>query len=369
MRPALGVIFAFLLLAGCGDGGSGAGGPGGAWGGPGGGRPATLVATQPAVVRPIADLVEAIGTAQANESVTITAKVTDSIRQVRFEDGDFVEQGAVLVELTNEEQTALLAEAEANVRDMRRQHERLRDLLGQGSVPVSDVDEARARLSGATARYQAVVARLDDRLIQAPFTGVLGFRQVSAGTLITPGTSITTLDDVSIIKLEFAIPEVYLGVVHPGLELTALSAAFPDRQFDAEVKTIGSRVNPVTRAVPIRAHIDNPDALLRPGMLLTVKLTTSSRDALMVPETALQQRGAETFVYTVADGQAAMTAIDMGIRRDGWAEVRSGLAPGQDVITEGVLKMRNGVPVRTADSGGRPAGPRGGRPAAEQPGD
>ena len=370
MRPALGVVFACLLLAGCGDGGSGAGGPGGAWGGPGGGgRPATLVATQPAVVRPIADLVEAIGTAQANESVTITAKVTDAIRQVRFEDGDFVEQGAVLVELTNEEQTALLAEAEANVRDMRRQHDRLRDLLDQGSVPVSDVDEARARLSGAMARYQAVVARLDDRLIQAPFTGVLGFRQVSAGTLITPGTSITTLDDVSIIKLDFAIPEVYLGVVHPGLELTALSAAFPDRQFDAEVKTIGSRVNPVTRAVPIRAHIDNPEALLRPGMLLTVKLTTSSRDALMVPETALQQRGAETFVYTVADGQAAMTAIDMGIRRDGWAEVRSGLAPGQDVITEGVLKMRNGVPVRTADSGGRPAGPRGGRPAAESPGD
>ena len=178
------------------------------------------------------------------------------------------------------------------------------------------------------ARYQAVVARLDDRLIQAPFTGLLGFRQVSAGTLITPGTPITTLDDVSIIKLDFAIPEVYLGVVHPGLQLTAESAAFPGREFAAEVRTIGSRVNPVTRAVPVRAHIDNPEALLRPGMLLTVKLTTSSRDALMVPETALQQRGAETFVFTVVEGKAAMTAIDLGIRRDGWAEARSGLMPG-----------------------------------------
>ena len=356
MRYGLGfaILPNLLLLAGCADDGTGA--PGGSWGGPGGGRPATLVAKQPAVIRPIADLVEAIGTAQANESVTITAKVTDAIRQVRFEDGDFAQQGDVLVELTNEEQTALLAEAEANVRDMRRQYDRLQDLLDQGSVPVSDVDEARARLSGATARYQAVVARLDDRLIQAPFTGVLGFRQVSAGTLITPGTPITTLDDVSIIKLDFAIPEVYLGVVHPGLQLTAQSAAFQDRTFDAEVKTIGSRVNPVTRAVPVRAHIDNPEALIRPGMLMTVKLTTSSRDALMVPETALQQRGAETFVYTVADGKAAMTAIDLGIRRDGWAEVRSGLTPGQDVITEGVIKVRNGVPVRTADGGPRRAG-------------
>lgn len=367
MRLAFGVL-ALALIAGCGDDGGGGGGPGGAWGGPGGGRPATLVATQPAVVRPIADLVEAIGTAQANESVTITAKVTDAIRQVRFEDGDFVEEGAVLVELTNEEQTALLAEAEANVRDMRRQHDRLRDLLEQGSVPVSDVDEARARLSGAMARYQAVVARLDDRLIQAPFTGLLGFRQVSAGTLITPGTPITTLDDVSTIKLDFAVPEVYFGVVHPGLELTAESAAFPGRQFEAEVKTIGSRVNPVTRAVPVRAHIDNPEALLRPGMLLTIKLATSSRDALMVPETALQQRGAETFVFTVEEGKAAMTAIDLGIRRDGWAEARSGLMPGQEVISEGVLKVRNGVPVRTAGDGGRPPGRRGGRPA-EQAGD
>ena len=350
------VLWAFipLLVAGCTD--NGAGGPPGGF--RGGGWSATLVATEPATVRPIADIVEAIGTAQANESVTLTAKVTDTIRHVRFEDGDFAQQGDVLVELTNEEQTALLAEAEANVRDARTQYERLADLLDQGSVPVSDVDEARARLSGATARYQAIVARLDDRLIRAPFAGLLGFRQVSAGTLITPGTAITTLDDISTIKLDFAIPEVYLGVVQPGLELVAESAAFQGRTFPAEVRTIGSRVNPVTRAVPVRAHIDNPEALLRPGMLMTVKLTTASRDALTVPETALLQRGADTYVYAVAEGNAAMTPIDLGIRRDGWAEVRSGLTLGQEVITEGVIKVRDGAPVRTA--GGPAAGPPGG---------
>jgi membrane fusion protein (multidrug efflux system) len=347
------MLSAVLMLGGCGD--DAPGGPAGGWGG-GGGRPATLVVTRPAEVRSIADVVEAIGTAQANESVTITAKVTDAIRQVRFDDGDLARAGDVLVELTNAEQTAQLAEAEAAVRDAQAQYERLEDLLGQGSVPVSDVDEARARLSGAVARNQAVVARLDDRLIQAPFTGLLGFRQVSAGTLITPGTAITTLDDVSIIKLDFAIAEVYLGVVQPGLELTAESAAFPGREFAAEVRTIGSRVNPVTRAVPVRAHIENPDALLRPGMLMTVRLATSSRDALMVPETALQQRGGQTFVYTVAEGKAVMTAVDLGIRRGGWAEIRSGLVAGQEVVAEGVLKMRNGVPVRTAD--GPPGGPR-----------
>lgn len=312
---------------------------------------APLVVTETAAVRSIADIVEAIGTTQANESVTITAKVTDSIRHVRFDDGDFVQQGDVLVELTNEEQTALLQEEEAVRQDAQNRYDRLKNLLEQRSIPVSDVDEAQSRLSEARARYQALVARLDDRLIRAPFTGLLGFREVSAGTLITPGTSITTLDDISVIKLDFALPEVHLGVVHPGLSLTAASVAFPGRTFDATVRTVGSRVNPVTRAVTVRAHIDNPDALLRPGMLMTVKLTTASRDALMVPETALLQRGMETFVYAVTDGSAAMTTIDLGIRRDGWAEARSGIAPGQEVVVEGVMKVRDGGPVRRAGPG------------------
>ncbi|MDE0420129.1 MAG: efflux RND transporter periplasmic adaptor subunit [Gammaproteobacteria bacterium] len=339
-------VLIVLLIAGCGDGGASSPPGGGGFGGP------PLVVTGTTTVRSIADIVEAVGTTQANESVTITAKVTDSIRHVRFDDGDFVHEGEVLVELTNEEQTALLQEAEASKQDAQTQFDRLNDLLEQQSIPVSDVDEARARLSGARARYQALVARLDDRLIRAPFTGLLGFREVSAGTLITPGTPITTLDDISVIKLDFALPEVYLGVVHSGLSLTAASAAFPAQSFDAAVRTVGSRVNPTTRAVPVRAVIDNPDALLRPGMLMTVKLTTASRDALMVPETALLQRGMETFVYTVVDGKATMSRIELGIRRDGWAEAISGLTAGTEVVTEGVMKVRNGGPVRVAGDAG-----------------
>ena len=342
VRGAKSWLVMLLFSAGCSDEES-AGSPQGGFGGP------PLVVTETATVRPIADIVEAIGTTQANESVTVTAKVTDSIRHVRFDDGDFVQQGDVLVELTNEEQTALLQEEEAVRQDAQNRYDRLKNLLEQRSIPVSDVDEAQARLSEARARYQALVARLDDRLIRAPFTGLLGFREVSAGTLITPGTPITTLDDISVIKLDFALPEVHLGVVHPGLSLTAASAAFAGRTFAATVRTVGSRVNPVTRAVTVRAHIDNPDALLRPGMLMTVTLTTASRDALMVPETALLQRGMETFVYAVTDGRAAMTTIDLGIRRDGWAEARTGITPGQEVIVEGVMKVRDGGPVRRAE--------------------
>lgn len=234
--------------------------------------------------------------------------------------------------------------------DARNQRDRLQDLVAQGSVPVSDFDEAQARLAAMTARHQAILARLDDRLVRAPFAGLLGFRQVSAGTLITPGTPITTLDDIGTIKLDFSLPEIHLGVVRAGLSLVAFSTAFPQRAFPAEVATVGSRVDPVTRAVQVRALIDNDELLLRPGMLMTVRLTTASREALVVPETALLQRAGESFVYTLGEGnRAAMTGIELGARKEGWAEVRSGLVAGQAVIAEGVVKVRPGMAVRTAD--------------------
>jgi len=321
----------------------------GATRGPGpGARSPTLVVTEAAQWREILGQIEAIGTTQANESVTITAKVTDTVNKVRFEDGGYVNQGDILVELTNLEETALLAEASANLNDTRTQLQRLENLLRQRTVPVSQVDEARARFAAAEARYQSIVARLADRLIRAPFGGVLGFRQVSEGTLITPGTAITTLDDIAVIKLDFSLPEVYLNLLRPGMTIEATSPAYPGRVLPAEVRTIGSRVDPVTRAATIRAHIDNSELLLRPGMLMTVALTTARRQALMVPEDALIQRSSDVYVYRVDAGVATMQAVRHGARYRGWVEILDGLEAGETVVTEGVIKVRDGSAVRTA---------------------
>ena len=278
---------------------------------------------------------------------------------MNFEDGDSVDTGDVLVELTNLEETALLAESQANLDDARTQYIRWENLLTDGSVPKSEVDQARARLSAAEARYQSVVARLNDRLIRAPFQGVLGFRRVSPGTLVTPGMEITTLDDISIIKLDFSIPEVYLNLVKPGMNLVAESSAFAGTLFPATVRTVGSRIDPITRAATVRAHIENPDRILRPGMLLTVRLTTSERQALMVPELSLVQRSSQAFVYTIEDGLAELVQVRHGVRYGGWVEILSGLSEGQSVVSEGVIKIRNGSPVTTnpeAPANNRPPG-------------
>ena len=374
MKHAL-IVLLFCLLVACGaeDPGSSrsddrsgerptAGrGPGG---GPGGfSRGPTFVVAEPASVRTIRDEVEAIGTTLANESVTLTAKVTDTVSKVRFEDGELVKSGQVLVEITNTEQAALLAESEANVQDAHNQFQRFEKLAADGSVPVSQLDESSARLAAVEARYQSLLARLEDRLIRAPFSGLLGFRQVSEGTLVSPGTPIATLDDISLIKLDFSIPEVHLALVRPGLKLSAESSAYAGTTFHATVNTIGSRIDPVTRAATVRAHIANDDLLLRPGMLMTVRLIASEREALMVPEISLVQRASQVFVFTIRDERAEMLQVSTGARDRGWIEILGGLDAGQAVITEGVIKIRDGAPVTIVPLDRAPRG----RPPGDQP--
>lgn len=350
LNALLGTVLAIGLAACENDVGQAGAGKGGYQ------RPPAAVVAQIATPREISDVIEAIGTTQANESVILSAKVTDTVSKVRFEDGQYVQAGDVLIELTNTEETALLAEAEANVEDSRRQLKRLQDLYRQRSIPVSQRDEASARHNAAKARYDSVLARLNDRLVRAPFSGLLGFRQVSAGTLITPGTAIATLDDVMLIKLDFSVPEVHLSLLKPGLDLLAQSSAYPDRSFAAKVQTIDTRIDPLTRNAKARALIDNEQRLLKPGMLMTVALKTRQRVALAVPESALVLRSGRASVYVVTqqeDGPkqiASLRQVETGGRYDGWVEVLSGLQEGESVITEGTIKVRDRSPIRLLDT-------------------
>ena len=312
----------------------------------------TFVVVDAARQRAFVDEIEAIGTTRANESLTLTAKVTDTVSTVNFSDGDRVEADHVLVELGNQEQTALLAEAKANLDDSKRQLDRIEDLVRRNSVPISQADEVRARHAASRARYEAIVARLDDRLIRAPFAGVLGFRQVSPGTLVAPGTPIVTLDDISVIKLDFTVPEVYLAALSEGLHVIAQSPAFPNRRFEGEVKTINSRIDPVTRSVVVRAHITNADGTLRPGMLLTVRVRRPETIALAVREVALLQVADKSFVYVAEEGRAWQREVRTGQRDPGYVEITDGLAEGDFVVTEGLIKLRDGAAIRTTDMQG-----------------
>ena len=295
------------------------------------------------------DAIEALGTAQANESVTLTAKVTETVDRVKFDDGDFASTGQVLVDLSGRAEVAQLEEEHAAYKEAQKQLDRQSELVKQGTIARSQMDTQVAARDAARARMDAIRARLSDRVITAPFDGVLGFRRVSPGTLVTPGTEIATLDDISVIKLDFPIPESFLANVAPGQKVEALSAAWPEARFEGTVRAIDSRVDPVTRAVTVRAEIANPEARLRPGMLLTVRLLKPEREALVLPEIALLQVGAKSFVYRVgADDKVEQVEVKTGARRRGEVEIVEGLAAGERIVVEGTVKLRPGAAIAEA---------------------
>jgi membrane fusion protein (multidrug efflux system) len=309
---------------------------------------------------PWADRTEALGTLRANESVVITANVTESISAIHFDDGQRVTQGQLLVEMTSAEENALLEEVRARVAEAERQFKRVQSLVSSGSASVSLLDERRRDLDTARASLVAVESRLKDRVVKAPFAGVVGLRNISLGALVEPGDTITTLDDDRVMKLDFAVPSVFLPSLAPGLAIEAVAPALGERVFEGEIANIDTRVDPVTRSVQVRALIPNEDRLLRPGLLMRVDLLRNPRVGLSIPEEALLPRGELQYVLVLAEGEDGETLaerreIGIDARRPGEVEVVSGLAAGERVITHGADKAKPGEPVSVlaVDDGSR----------------
>lgn len=194
---------------------------------------------------------------------------------------------------------------------------------------------------------KVIEARLADLKIVAPFTGKVGIRRISPGSLISVGTVITTLDDVETIKLRFFVPEGAIASVRPGAGVAASGSGAPGRTFTGAITSIDTRVDPATRAVEVRAEFPNQDGALKPGMFLTVKLALNRREsAMIVPEEAVVPEGVRQYVFVVADGRAVKTEVKLGARLPGEVEIREGLAPDAVVVTSGIQKIRDGSPVR-----------------------
>ncbi|MCU7877159.1 MAG: efflux RND transporter periplasmic adaptor subunit [Candidatus Thiodiazotropha sp. (ex Lucinoma borealis)] len=300
--------------------------------------------------------IEALGTLKANESVELTVNVTESVTAIHFDDGQRVEVGQVLVEMTSSEEHALLEEARANLNEAKRQHNRVKRLESRGIEAQSLLDQRRREVDTASARLAVIESRLKDRLISAPFSGVVGLRNISVGALVETGDTITTLDDDSVMKLEFAVPSAYLSNLQPGLLIQARTRAFKERVFKGKVKVVDSRVDPVNRSVLVRAIITNPEQLLKPGMLMTVEMLHNARRTLLIPESALMPKGSDQFVLHVNsdDNRVEKRKIIIGSRRPGEVEVIDGLQAGDRVITHGTDKARVGeiVKIKGTQEGG-----------------
>jgi len=355
------VLAVVLRMAFAGDEKAG-GGPGGR-GGPGGGRGQTV---SEAVIgsRSFTDEIRVLGVARGRRSVNITSSTSELITRVLFTDGQRVAAGAPLVELQAREEDAGIIEARAQVAQAQRQYDRYKTLADRGIAPRVTAEDAETGLETAQAALNAAQARRGDRLIRAPFAGVLGLSSVTPGTLVSPGGIITTLDDIAVVRVDFPVPERYLGVLRTGTPIEATIDAYGDEVFGGRIALIDTRVNEQTRAVTARAEIPNPAARIRPGMAVRVAVQQGQRNSPAAPEAAVQYEGDGAFVYRIARGERGSTAqrveVETGSVEGGFVEIVSGLNIGDRIVGSGLNRIQPGAPVRVAGQGGAQGGQRSG---------
>ncbi len=295
------------------------------------------------------DPVESLGTLRANEFVTVSVNVTETITAIHFDDGEAVSKGQVLVEMTSEEEHALLNEAQTNAAEAKRQLKRIRELVKTNTASESTLDARQRDYDAAKARLVATQSRLRDRVIVAPFDGVVGLRNVSVGALVRPGDVITTLTDSSVMKLDFTIPSRYLTAIKVGSPIKAVTSAFSNAAFSGTVSSIDNVIDPITRSIKVRAIIPNPEGILKPGLLMQVEILANQRESLVIPEEAIIPSGQENYVFVLLPKGAddfqtvEKRIITTASRRYGEVEVTSGLAAGEQVVTHGADKLSPGA--------------------------
>lgn len=314
------------------------------------------VVTHRVAMQPMVDDIQALGTANANESIEIQPRLSSVVERIRFEEGQAVSKGDILVELENAEIVAGLAVADASLSESRSLYNRSKSLGSTQAISASSLEQLLAQVQVDEALVEAARARLANTIIRAPFSGRIGLRRVSPGGYVSNSTVITTLDDISVIKLDFSVPEAFMSVLKEDMKIVAHSLVYPDRVFRGAVSSIDTRLDPISRAVLVRAIIPNEDEALKPGMFLSVDLQRDRGNVLVAPEQSIVPEGSKQYVYVVADGIATKREVVLGRRVPGLVVIEQGLTAGESVVTEGTHRLNNGARVEeqgplSADNG------------------
>ncbi|WP_170162831.1 efflux RND transporter periplasmic adaptor subunit [Marinimicrobium koreense] len=340
-RALLGVLAVSVTVA-CSDSGEEPGGP---RGGPGERKPQPVLTATAEYAYETTSL-EAVGTSRALKSVTIESAVSGEVVEVNFSAGDKVEQGQVLLRLDDRDERLAVQAAELELADAERQLDRYQRSVQSGGVTQSDLDDARSAVERARIALERARVDLNYHTIRAPFSGYVGLTDLDPGAWIDPDTAITTLDDRSTLLVRFELPELLLGKLQRGedIEVTTWSNRFA--QATGTIVDVSSRVDEVRRTFTLRAHVDNANDVLLPGMSFRINLSLQGNRYLSVPELSVQWGGEGAYVWTIEDGKAQRVAVNLIERNQRGVLVETDLQEGAPIITEGVHIVRSGMDVR-----------------------
>lgn len=318
--------------------------------------PPTPVKAVAAKLAPAVDEATAVGTLRADEAVTIRPEIAGRIAEVRFNEGQNVQRGAVLLRLDQSELNAVLASSRAQAGLDKQRLERSEDMHKKGFIAQQALDEQRANYQRSLAKQREDEAKLAKTEIRAAFPGVMGLRQVSEGAYVAAGTDVVRLEKIDQLKLDFRVPESYVGKLKAGQAVRVLVDAYGEQNFGGSVYALEPAVDEGTRTLLVRARVANPALKLRPGMFARVQVQLGVREqAVWVPEAAIVPRGQDSTVFRVVGGKAELVKVQTGLRKAGEVEIAKGLAGGDLVVTEGTQRIGPGSAVTVMQGAPKPA--------------
>ncbi|MCE9627045.1 MAG: efflux RND transporter periplasmic adaptor subunit [Candidatus Eisenbacteria bacterium] len=334
-------VTVLFVLAGCGGKGAGPGGKGGFAMPP---APVEVAEVRATAVR---DLFRALGSLDALQEADIVAEVSGRVLALPFPEGRSVDSGAVLARLDDRELRAQRDRASAALALARSEAKRVEDLYARDVVSPRERDESRASLAAAEAELALQQTRFDRTTVRAPFTGVTGRRLVSAGAVVRVNDPVVHLARLDRLRVQFAVPERYAGVLRAGAKATVQVTAWPGQDFPAWVTVVEPSIDPKTRTFTAVAEVRNLRERLRPGMSASVSVSLAERvRALTVPDEAVLAEGDQAFVYKVgADSTVARVPVTLGTRDAARVEIVNGLAEGDHVVSAGHQKLYPGAKV------------------------
>ena len=302
---------------------------------------------------PLSEQVTAIGTLLSDEAVTVSSEIPGRLKEIHFQEGQPVEKGAPLFTLDDSVYRAQLDDAEAKLKLAEQTNKRTSTLFSNKYATAQSADEAVSNLAVSTAATELARVQLEKTRIVAPFSGIVGLRHVSVGEYITAGQALVNLEAIDPVKADFRVPEKFLPAIRVGQTIRIKVDAFPDASFEGKVYAIDPKLDVSGRSLLVRALVPNKDQRLRPGLFARVTvLLQLKEDALTVPEQAIVPQGDSQFVYKIVDGKVKLTKVVTGTRREGRVEIVDGLSVGDEVVTAGQLKIRDGSAVSVVGATG-----------------
>jgi membrane fusion protein (multidrug efflux system) len=310
------------------------------------------VSVEMVTVKPdtILDVLDLVGQLEADESVVVRSETEGIVESVEFQEGDHVETGALLFRLRDDEQTARLREAEAQLALATDDFQRASTLARQGSMSQAEFDSAKSKYEVAKARRDLAKVELDRTQIRAPFDGVLGARKVSPGERIDSDVGLVRIDSIDRLRLLFSVPEMAVRAVRNDMPVEVKVAPWPEESFPGQVYFVAPSLDTSNRRLLLKAWVPNPDRKLRPGLFATIRLEVARHEnALVVPEAAVAYDADGPFVWRIGTGDVAeRVPVELGLRQPGKVEVTSGVAAGDRIVSAGTHKVSAGARVRQA---------------------